>query len=74
MTYTAKPVVGAVVIKQVDRHASTTCLTTTCPDYDAYKALPDAVEFGGAVFGKTGWNSDRGDAYYKSDAMVAMPQ
>ena len=42
-------------------------LETDCADYDAYTALPRVVERDGVLFGLTGWNSDRGMAYYKSN-------
>lgn len=42
----------------------------SCPDYDAFSALPGAVEIGPDVYGKTGWNSDRQVAYYRTDAIM----
>lgn len=39
---------------------------TDCEDYQAYKSLPAAIEVDGRIMGKTGWNSDRGYAYYKT--------
>lgn len=39
---------------------------TICVDYDHYTRLPAAVEFGGKVHARTGWNSDRQEAYYKN--------
>lgn len=39
---------------------------TLCRDYDHYAKLPAAVEYRGLVLAKTGWNSDRNVAYYKS--------
>lgn len=47
------------------------CLEVDCADFDAYKDLPKAVEFNGALFGLTGWNSDRCMAYYKSGMPMA---
>lgn len=72
MTNLAKPVVGAIVIIAIGHVEGDCCLTTTCPDYDSYKQLPNAVEFGGEVYGKTGWNSDHGEAYYKTGTAVAF--
>lgn len=44
---------------------------TSCEDYDHYRRLPQAVEFQGRVLGKSGWNSDRCVAYYRSDKAIA---
>lgn len=48
-------------------------IETTCRDYDHYRSLPDAVTYNGVVCGKTGWNSDRGYACYKSGVALAYP-
>jgi len=42
-----------------------------CPDYDAFCALPKVVEMDAITYGLTGWNSDRGVAFYRSDAKMA---
>lgn len=47
-------------------------LETNCNDYDHYKSLPDVVSYGGELYGKTGWSSDRHYACYKRDAKVAL--
>jgi hypothetical protein len=41
-----------------------------CSDHGAFTALPGGIEIGGRIHGKTGWNSDRGIAYYRSDAVI----
>lgn len=53
-------------------------LFVACPNYAAYRRLPATVRFrpdrcGQAedVFGLTGWDSDRGYAFYRNDAVVA---
>jgi hypothetical protein len=46
-------------------------LSLNCPDYYAYRKLPQAVVFGGRTYGVTGWNSDIKLAYYRTDAPVA---
>ena len=46
-------------------------IEVTCADFDAYKALPDAVEWCGKILGKTGWNSDLGKACYKMGVSLA---
>jgi hypothetical protein len=47
------------------------CFETDCTDYDQYKVLPHAAELEGRVYVKTGWNSDRGRAYYKTGRQFA---
>jgi hypothetical protein len=44
---------------------------TSCVDYEDYEMLPDAVELKGRIYVKTGWNSDRGRAYYKTGRPIA---
>lgn len=34
--------------------------------YQDYKALPNALEFEGVTYGKSGWNSDSFKAYYNT--------
>jgi len=46
-------------------------ITTSCPDYEAYSKLPAVVEFENKLYGRTGWNSDRGFACYKTSAPLA---
>jgi len=46
-------------------------LVTSCRDYDEYSQLPQVVRYEGEVLGKTGWNSDRGIAYYQTKCRVA---
>jgi hypothetical protein len=47
-------------------------LETTCLDYDAFKALPKAVEYDGRQYSLTGWNSDTGRACYKTGLPLAI--
>jgi hypothetical protein len=44
----------------------------SCGDYSIYKALPAAVTFQGRAYGRTGWNSDTGHAYYKTGQPFAV--
>jgi hypothetical protein len=46
------------------------CATVSCPDFDAYQALPQAVSYNGTLMGLTGWNSDTGHVYYQSNALL----
>ena len=50
-----------------------TVVETECPDYDTFRSLPGAVSFEGRVYGRSGWNSDTGRCYYRSDAKFAIP-
>lgn len=40
-------------------------------DYAGYLDAPAALEYAGAVHGKSGWDSDRGQVFYRSDARTA---
>lgn len=40
--------------------------------YQVYKQLPSVVEFKGTLFGKSGWNSDKGIAVYRNDKAIAL--
>jgi len=44
------------------------CITVPCPNYQALTELPPMLEFNDKRFGRTGWNSDRMIAYYKTGA------
>ena len=47
---------------------------TTVEDYTDFKQLPKVVWHDNCLYGKTGWNSDRMFAYYRTDAQVALAQ
>jgi hypothetical protein len=46
-------------------------ITVNCRDYDHYSRLPECVSVEGELFGKTGWNSDKCNAYYKTNMRLA---
>jgi hypothetical protein len=48
-----------------------TFLHVDCADYSVFSSLPQVVECDGTICGLTGWNSDHGEAYYKSGALIA---
>lgn len=48
-----------------------TALLVSCNDHDQFMELPAAVEFNGVYYGKTGWNSDKNKAYYRTDGAFA---
>lgn len=70
---TASPVRGAVeILGQVHLPNGEIELIVPCEDYDVYRKLPAAVEFQGVFYGKAGWNSDIGNAYYRSGKTYAI--
>jgi len=46
-------------------------LITSCADYEVLKTLPQVVSVGKEVFGRSGWNSDKCIAYYRTDVQIA---
>jgi len=46
------------------------CIAVSCANIDEYKSLPGVVSDDGTLCGKTGWNSDRGIAYYQSNTHI----
>lgn len=44
-------------------------IETACDDHDHYKRLPDVINYVGTHCRKTGWNSDRKRACYKSKTL-----
>lgn len=70
---TATKIEGAVVVRA--QHTLTSgvqALVVDCADYDAYQRLPQGVEFEGKRYGLSGWNSDMGCAYYRTDMRLAQ--
>jgi len=43
-------------------------------DYIDFIRTPHAIEYDGQIYGRTGWNSDRCIAYYRTDRLVAFAQ
>jgi hypothetical protein len=43
-----------------------------CCDYYDFTQKPHAVSYEGQVYGRTGWNSDKMIAYYRTDKKVAF--
>ena len=39
--------------------------------YDDYLQMPTALEYEGVVYGRTGWNSDKHEVYYKDNKKTA---
>ncbi len=63
--------VAAIVLHAVHKIDGDIVLETACETQETYNKLPQVVSCCGIVCGKTGWNSDRGYACYKSTAAIA---
>ena len=64
----AKPIQNALTVKSHETLPNgVEVLTLDCTDFAAFKSLPAAVEYNGSQYGRTGWNSDRYVAYYRTD-------
>jgi hypothetical protein len=60
-----------IQVRAIEKCDNVTCLIVDCLNYEAYKGLPDLVEYDSQTFGLTGWNSDRHYACYRNDATWA---
>ena len=49
-----------------------TVLTVDMADYAHFIRSPMALRFNGRLYGRSGWNSDRHVAYYRSDVRPAF--
>jgi hypothetical protein len=73
----AKVAVGFVKVEQVQTLGGVTALVVKCDGdnyvdwLDSYMAAPKVVEFEGERFGKSGWDSDTGAIFYRTDVMLA---
>ena len=49
------------------------CISDTyrISDVEAYFRMPDGIDYGGNILGKSGWNSDTNTVYYRSDKPIA---
>jgi hypothetical protein len=74
--------VGGLAMKAIPRHDLIPLLQieqlpdgvevaiVSCQDHDAFTALPGGLEVLGRIYGKSGWNSDRNVAYYRTDRVL----
>lgn len=69
---TATPI-EAIVVKRGYEIDGVSGVIVDCSDFDSFKILPAALSFQDKVLGKTGWNSDKCEAYYQSNALIAFP-
>lgn len=68
---------NAIVITSSQTRDGICVLETPCNTFSDYKSLPTIVHisaFGKSIFALTGWNSDRGVAYYRDDTFIAYGQ
>lgn len=70
----ATPVIGAFHVEGQRDEGVNSYLTIAIDAADPYRSwrkLPDAVEFHGRVYGKTGYDSDKCLAYYSTRVNLA---
>jgi len=70
----AKPLNGVVVLEHQYLPDGVNVLIVPCKGYEEVQDLPKVVECEGTVYGYTGCNSDCNIAYYRDDAMIAIPK
>ena len=68
----AKILEGYISISHCYTYQGTTFVELPCNDFREFKKLPNAIEIHGRILAKTGWNSDRFKAYYRSDAVSSL--
>lgn len=61
---------GYMTIKYHAKIEGITCCVVDCNDFDCFKSLPHAVSYNGTLCGKSGWNSDKNEAYYQSNVTL----
>lgn len=66
---TATAIKNAINIMNIQQCDGNVFLEVNITGYDEYETLPRVVLFQNATYKRTGWNSDRLIAYYKSDVM-----
>jgi len=67
-----KAVLGSVLLLSAHVLEGVLWLEVPCAGYEELKALSAALEYEGRVCGRSGWNSDRGVAYYNSGRKSAV--
>lgn len=63
----AKPVTDEILVA----FESWGVLSTPCSYHEQYLRLPQVIRYRNANYGRTGWNSDVGKAYYKQGVQTA---
>ena len=54
--------------RQEDVGNGVSCVVLRLRDYDDLANVPSVIEYEGRLHGKTGWNSDRMEVYFRTDA------
>ena len=67
----AKIVKNTLLLQSVQAIGRDSIAMVDCLDYEAYRKLPEVIEYQGKMLGKTGWNSDSGYACYKTGVALA---
>lgn len=71
----AKPIQDAMTIKTASTMPDgVKVVTLDVADYVGFIRSPHAIEYDGERYGRSGWNSDRHEIYYRSDKLVAYPR
>ena len=69
----AKPLKDALQVRRAEKLPDGVgVVMLDCRDYDEYRRTPSGLEYGGVVYGRTGWNSDKHIVYYRTDAKPAF--
>ncbi len=68
----ARPTHGAIAIKEACQLPDgVRVVTIDVADYEGFARSPHAIEYDGELYGRSGWNSDRYEVYYRSDRIAA---
>jgi hypothetical protein len=68
----AHAIAGTIEVLAVHNLSHMSELEVNCPDYATFRALPAALLYGDKMYGRKGWNSDNGRAYFGTDKNFAM--
>jgi hypothetical protein len=71
----AKILDGFLMIKEVESIGSISVIKVSMKserdDWAAeYLNAPAAIEYNGRIYGRSAWNSDKGEIYYRTDAKL----
>ena len=68
----ATPIQNALTVRNAETLPDgAKVVTIDVADYMNFINTPHAIEYDGQVYGRTGWNSDKFVAYYRTDKKVA---
>ncbi len=66
----ATPIQNAITIRNAETLPNGVKVITV--SIEDFYTSPHAIEYDGEVYGRTGWNSDKYIAYYRTDKKVGM--